>query len=135
MGWNDFWSRIIFIMSFLTRFSSSKWSIRNWIVSYLNLTVKVNSVQEACAKCFAIHILKFEILQTTWKNKTKNIKILDLLLKNRKLTVWCSLFHFSHVIARFQVLISEPESIWRKLLVLSWLYTTVVFESWKFHHF
>ena len=24
---------------------------------------KVNSVQEACAKCFAIHILKFEILQ------------------------------------------------------------------------
>ena len=32
---------------------------------------KVNSVQEACTKCFAVHILKFEILQTTWKNKTK----------------------------------------------------------------
>ena len=31
---------------------------------------KVNSVQEACAKCFAVHTLKFEILQTTWKNKT-----------------------------------------------------------------
>ena len=31
---------------------------------------KVNSVQEACAKCFAVHILKFEILQ---KNDTKNI--------------------------------------------------------------
>ena len=27
--------------------------------------VKVNSVQEACAKCFAVHILKFEILQIT----------------------------------------------------------------------
>ena len=26
---------------------------------------KVNSVQEACAKCFPVHILKFEILQTT----------------------------------------------------------------------
>ena len=26
---------------------------------------KVNSVQEACAKCFAVHILRFEILQTT----------------------------------------------------------------------
>ena len=26
--------------------------------------IKVNSVQEACAKCFAVHILKFEILQT-----------------------------------------------------------------------
>ena len=48
----------------------------------------------------SVHILKFEILQTTWKNKTKNIKILDLLLKNWKLTVWCSLFHFSHVICK-----------------------------------
>ena len=26
---------------------------------------KVKSVQEACAKCFAVHRLKFEILQTT----------------------------------------------------------------------
>ena len=30
---------------------------------------KVNSVQEACAKIFAVHIQKFEILQTIWKNK------------------------------------------------------------------
>ena len=29
--------------------------------------IKVNSVQEACAKCFAVHMLKFEILQITWK--------------------------------------------------------------------
>ena len=29
---------------------------------------KVNSVQEVCAKCFAVHILKFEVLQMTWKN-------------------------------------------------------------------
>ena len=28
---------------------------------------KVNSVQEACANCFAVHILKFEIFQVTWK--------------------------------------------------------------------
>ena len=26
---------------------------------------KVNSVQEACSKCFAVHILKLEILQIT----------------------------------------------------------------------
>ena len=26
---------------------------------------KVNSVQEACAECFAVHILKFEIFQIT----------------------------------------------------------------------
>ena len=43
--------------------------------------VKVNSVQEACIKCFAVHILKFEILQTTL-TKQKNIKMLDLLVKN-----------------------------------------------------
>ena len=30
---------------------------------------KVNSVQEACSKRFGVHISKFEILQTTWKNK------------------------------------------------------------------
>ena len=34
------------------------------------LRIKVNSVQEACAKYFVVHILKFEILQTTQKNKT-----------------------------------------------------------------
>ena len=32
---------------------------------------KVNSPQEACTKSFAVHILRFEILQTTWKHKTK----------------------------------------------------------------
>ena len=35
---------------------------------YLNNDIaigKVNSVQEACAKCFAVHIFKFETLQTT----------------------------------------------------------------------
>ena len=51
---------------------------------YLNNDIaigKVNSVQEACAKCFAVHLLKFEILQTTRKNKTKNIKMLHLLVK------------------------------------------------------
>ena len=43
---------------------------------------KVNSVQEACAKCFAVHMLNFEILQTTQKNKTKYMKMLDLSVKN-----------------------------------------------------
>ena len=83
--------------------------------------IKVNSVQEACAKCFAVHILRFEILQTTWKNKTKNIKLLDLLTKNWKLRVWSSLFYFFLWFARFQILICEPQSIWRKSPVLSWL--------------
>ena len=33
---------------------------------------KVNSVHEACAKCFAVHLLKFEILQTTGKTRHKH---------------------------------------------------------------
>ena len=83
---------------------------------------KVNSVQEPCTKCFLLHILKFEILQTTWKNKTKNIKMLDLLVKKWKQRVWCSLFNFFMWFARFQILICEPQSIWHKLLVLSLLW-------------
>jgi hypothetical protein len=39
--------------------------------------VKVNSIQEAYAKCFAVHLSKFEILQITRKNKAKNIKMLS----------------------------------------------------------
>ena len=41
-----------------------------------------NSVQEACAKCVAVHILKFEILQTTWK-KHQNASFIDEILKTK----------------------------------------------------
>ena len=92
---------------------------------------KVNSIQEASAKCFAVHIIKFEILQTTWKNKAKNIKMLNLLVKNWKLRVWCSLFLWFDM---FQILLCKPKSIWRKLLVLSWLwllfFSSRVNQSW-----
>ena len=40
----------------------------NWFITYQGFSAKVlivNSVQEACAKCFGVHLLKFEILQTT----------------------------------------------------------------------
>ena len=63
--------------------------------------VKVNSMQKACAKSLAVHLLKFEILQTTWNNKTKNISMLNVLVKYWKLRVWCSLFHFFMWFARF----------------------------------
>ena len=82
---------------------------------------KVNSVQEACVKCFAAHILKFEILQMMWKNETNNAKMIDLLVKNWKLRVWCSLFHVFLWFARFQILIHEPQCIWGKLFALDWL--------------
>ena len=56
----------------------------NFILCYILLPIidgfldkksaKVNSVQEACAKCFSVHTLGFHILQITWKNEAKNIK-------------------------------------------------------------
>ena len=39
-------------------------------LSPMTVSGKFNSAQEACTKYFVVHILKFEILQTTWKNKT-----------------------------------------------------------------
>ena len=57
---------------------------------------KVNSVQEASTKCFRFtYVLELEILRTTWKNKTKNIKMLDLFVKNWKLR-----FYFFHAICK-----------------------------------
>ena len=60
---------------------------------FLHFFSKVSSVEEPWAKCFAIHILKFEILQTTWKTKRHQ----NQLMKNWKLRVWCSLSTFFHV--------------------------------------
>ena len=43
---------------------------------------KVNSVQEACAKCFAVHILKFENLANHMKK-----------MKQRTSDSWFLVFH------------------------------------------
>ena len=56
---------------------------------------KVNSVQEAWAKCFAVHLLKFEILQTTCKTKQKkhqNAKYICEKLKTKGLMFFVSFF-------------------------------------------
>ena len=45
-------------------------------------------------------LIKIWNLANHMKNKTKNIKMLDLLVKNWKITVWCFLFHFFHVICK-----------------------------------
>ena len=39
------------------------WQVWQYGLSRFQTGGKVNSVQEACTKCFAVHILKFEILQ------------------------------------------------------------------------
>ena len=47
---------------------------KNTFIVSKKSSLKVSSVQEACAKYFPVHILKFEILQITLKKrKKKNI--------------------------------------------------------------
>jgi hypothetical protein len=55
---------------------------------YVTITVifshgdgKANSVQEACANCFAVHILKFEIMQIN-----ENMKLLVFSFSSINLT-------------------------------------------------
>ena len=46
-----------------------------------------SGTQEAGTKCFAVHLLKFEILQTTWKNKKhQNAKSIGEKLKTKELS-------------------------------------------------
>ena len=56
---------------------------------------KVNSVQEACDKCFSVHILKFEILQITWKKWNKEHQTLSFQFLSLNLAFWCFCFVFS----------------------------------------
>ena len=81
---------------------------------------KVNSVQEACAKCFAVHMLKFEILQIKWKKRNKEHQTFSFQFCTNRISILMFSVLFFHVV--FKILISEPQSIWHKLLVLSWLY-------------
>ena len=61
------------------------------------------------------------------KNETKNIRLLVFSFSSINLSFWCFLFRFFMWFARFQILICEPQSIWCKFLVLSWLY------AWRSH--
>ena len=63
-------------------------------------------------------IIKIEILQTTWKNKTKNIKILNLLmeLKSKGLMFIVSFFHVICKISNFNTYVN------RKAFGTSFLY-------------
>ena len=69
---------------FLNRFSTS---CRFLNPNYHRQNFKVSSVQEACAKCFAVHILKVEILQITWK-KWNKLSIIVYLFKVRTVYIW-----------------------------------------------
>ena len=65
------------------------------------------------------------------KNETKNIRPLVFSFSPIDLAFWWFLFCFFMWFARFQISINEPQSIWRKLLVLSWLYFIIWFFDEK----
>ena len=89
VNWNSFWR------NFYYKKMAKNWTSQTLESCHFEAIKDIKSTQY---KKLAVHMLKFEILQTTWKNKTKGIKMLNLLMKNWKLRVWCSLFHFFHVI-------------------------------------
>ena len=54
----------------------------------ISLVKSTQYVQEACAQCFAVHILKFEILQITWKKWNKEHQALSFHLFINKSSIW-----------------------------------------------
>ena len=78
-----------------------------WYLCIADISLsKVNSVQEACAKCFAVHILKFEILQITWKRWIKEHKTLSFqffINRSSILMFFCFVFHVVCMISNFNM--------------------------------
>ena len=87
-----------------------------FLICQHNKKFKVNSVEEPCAKCFALHISKFGILQTTEKNQKNPIKMLYLYVCFWKTERAKSLHNVLCLIfliwfAKFQILICELQGI------------------------
>ena len=115
---------------FLNRFSTS---CRFLNPNYHRQNFKVSSVQEACAKCFAVHILKVEILQITWKKWNKEPPNLSFQFFTNRFSILTFLALFFMWFVKFQILVSEPQSIWCQLLVYQIpLYISIIEEVFFF---
>ena len=69
-----------------------------------------------------VHILKFEILQITWKKWNKEHQTISYHFFTNTFSILMFFVSFFQVVCKISNFdISEPKSIWRKLLVLSWL--------------
>ena len=106
---------------------------------------KVNSVQEDCAKCFAVHILKFAILQITWNKEYQTLgfqifknKSSILILFVLFFDVVCKISNFNKWTAKHLVKASSTElTLNIKLLVfgsfcrLQLHASALLYFSWK----
>ena len=68
------------------------------MVLFFNFSgIKVNSVQEACTKCFTVHIWKFEILQNTWKKWNKGHQTLTFQFFTNRFSIIVVFVNVYHV--------------------------------------
>ena len=81
----------------------------------------IPTVQEACAKYFAVQKSKIEIFQITWKRWNKEHQTHSFQFFTNVFIILTFLVLFFMWYTRFQISISELQSIWRKLPVLGWL--------------
>ena len=82
----------------MQKFSIIPWQTNRFI--WVFIVHKVNSGQEACAKCFTVYILRFEILQITWNKEHQTLSFQCSI----DWAFWCFLFCFFMWFARFQIL-------------------------------
>ena len=88
--------------------SSSEFS---WTIDFTRY-FKVNSVQEACAKCFAVHMLKFEILQFTWKKLNKEHQTLSFQVFIDRFSILMLFVLFFYVVCKISNFNMWTQSIW-----------------------
>ena len=81
-------------LSFWTNFAFIKRNTRDMKMSPIQESQFYLLALVAFVKFFGVHILKFKILQSTWISTTKNIKILDTLMKNWKLMFFVLFFSY-----------------------------------------
>ena len=72
-----------------------------WTTKHLvKASCKALNFLKACSKCFAINILKFEILQITWKKWNKEHQILSFQFFINKSSILMLFVLFFHVVCK-----------------------------------
>ena len=88
------------------------------------LKVKSTQYKKLSPNVFRFKCQSLKSCKSHEKNETKNLRPLVFSCSPIYVAFWYFLLCFFMWFARFQILLSEPQRIWHKLLVLSWLYKT-----------
>ena len=115
-------------------------------VKFASKCCKVNSVQEPCAKCFAVHKLKFEILQRFIGEKLKTnspvsvVSFFNVICKISNFNIWCKILVLSllyHFLNFKFTWITGCSSRWRWFIVNRWRFVIlrgrfIIHCRWRF---